>query len=244
MRPDFVVLPDPDAVAAELAARTEAALRDALGSRGQASLCLTGGSTPKPAYRRLASADLDWSRISVWWTDERMVPPDDSDSNYRMARGALLDHVEIPENSVYRIEGELDAAEAARRMDAALTEAFGADGPTFDVLHMGMGGDAHTASLFPGSPALDVSDRLAAATHAPPSSPVHERVTLTYPLLNRARQTLMAATGEGKRDALALVLAAYRGDAEDAPPSARVAPAGPMTWLVDRALADGLVEQS
>ena len=243
MRPEITVLPSPDAVASALATRTAAAIRQALDGEPRATLCLTGGSTPEPAYRQLARAEgIDWDRVHVFWGDERAVGPDDEDSNFRMAREALLDPVGLPDTNVHRIEGERGADEAARRYEADLEFFFGDDGVAFDVLHLGMGGDGHMASLFPGSPALGERDRRAIDTQSPPSSPVRHRVTLTYPAFAGARLTLVAAHGAGKREAFADVVGAYdRGVSSDAPPVARVATAGELVWLVDEALADGLV---
>ncbi|GAB5534377.1 MAG: 6-phosphogluconolactonase [Rubricoccaceae bacterium] len=241
MRPEILVLPTPAAVTHELATRTAAVLRETLATEPKASLCLTGGSTPAPAYRQLATmGDIDWQRVHLFWGDERAVGPDHPDSNYKMACETLLDAIGLPESNAHRIEGEHGADEAARRYEQTLREYFGEDGVRFDVLHLGMGGDGHTASLFPGSDALGEQERWAIDTVAPPSSPVRDRVTLTFPTLNAARTTWIAAHGEGKRPAFTDVLDAYGDTLERAsPPAARICPAGDCTWLIDRELAGG-----
>lgn len=235
--PEIIVLPTPAAVAEVLADRTATALRAALGAEPRVTLCLTGGSTPEPAYRRLAKAEgIDWARVHVFWGDERSVPPDHPESNVGMARRALLDAIEIPDENVHRMPGECPNDKGALVYEQALEQFFG-DDLAFDVLHLGMGSDGHTASLFPGSAALDEMERRVVATEAPAGSPVRERVTLTFAALNRARLCLVAATGEAKRDAFQSVLEAFDGEGVG-PPVARVVPAE-CIWLVDRALAQG-----
>ena len=241
MPPQIVVLDSPAAVADALASRTADALRAALASEPRASLCLTGGSTPAPAYRQLAGApDIAWDRVHVFWGDDRAVGPDDDDSNYRLARETLLDAIDLPDENVHRIEGERGAEEAARHYEGELEVFFGDAPVRFDVLHLGMGSDGHTASLFPGSPALDETERRVVDTLAPPSSPVLHRISLTVPALSHAALTLVAAHGTGKREPFAEAVAAYDGAATAGPPVARVRPEGELVWLVDRALADGI----
>ena len=240
MSPEVLVLPTPADVAHELATRTANALRATLTTDARAALCLTGGSTPAPAYRQLATmAGIEWDRVHVFWGDERAVGPEHEDSNYRMACDSLLDALDVPPTNIHRIEGERGAEEAARRYEQTLQEFFGDDGVRFDVLHLGMGSDGHTASLFPGSPALVETERRAIDTQAPPASPIRDRVTLTFPSLSRSRLTLIAAHGAGKRDAFAAVLDAYDGASEPpSPPVSRVRPTGDGLWLIDRELAN------
>ena len=239
--PEIVVLPTPAAVAEALADRTATALRAALAGEPRVTLCLTGGSTPEPAYRRLAQAEgIDWARVHIFWGDERSVPPDHPDSNVGMARRALLDAIEIPDDNIHRMPGECDHEKGALVYEQALEQFFG-DDLAFDVLHLGMGTDGHTASLFPGSPALDEMERRVVASTAPAGSPTPERVTLTYPALNRARLCLVAAAGEAKREAFQDVLDAFDGEGVG-PPVARVV-STECVWLVDRTLAQGMDDE-
>lgn len=242
MNAEIVVLPSKTAVAEALADRTAAALRAALAERSRVTLCLTGGSTPVPAYERLGRAEgIEWDRVHVFWGDERSVPPEHPDSNYGMARRTLLEPAGVPDSNVHRMPGECPNAEGANVYEQALEQFFG-DGLSFDVLHLGMGDDGHTASLFPGSPALGERDRRVVPTQAPPGMAVHDRLSLTLPTLAQARLCLVAAAGAGKREAFGHVLDAYDGAGTDVPPAARVAPEGDLVWLVDRDLAQGLLE--
>lgn len=241
MTAEIVVLPSKAAVAEALADRTAAALRAALAAEPRATLCLTGGSTPVPAYRRLAEAEgVDWERVHVFWGDERSVPPGHPESNYGMALRTLLGPAGVPESNVHRMPGECPPDEGSRVYEQALAQFFG-DGLRFDVLHLGMGDDGHTASLFPGAAALEERERRVVPAVAPASAAVRDRLTLTFPVLARARLCLFAAAGAAKRDAFSDVLDAYDGE-QAGPPAARVAPDGDLVWLVDRELAQGLMD--
>jgi 6-phosphogluconolactonase len=238
MTAEIVVLPTPAAVSEALADRTAASLRAALAQEPRVTLCLTGGSTPVPAYERLARAEgIEWDRIHVFWGDERCVPPDHPDSNYAMAHRTLLGPAGVPAQNVHKMPGECPPEKGALVYEQALEQFFG-DALRFDVLHLGMGADGHTASLFPGGDALAVDDRRVVATTAPPDAAVTDRLSLTFPALNAARLCLIAATGDTKRQPFADTLEAYDGEG-DGPPIARVQPEGNLIWLVDRALAQG-----
>jgi 6-phosphogluconolactonase len=241
----IVVLPDAEAVAREAVALWSRRARDAVAARGAFRVLLSGGSTPRRLFQLLAAADmrdsLPWRDTELFWGDERCVPPDHADSNYRMTREALLDAVGPPARGVHRLEGErgdLDAA--ARDYQAAVARAFGAavDGPPprFDLVLLGMGGDAHTASLFPGTAALGETDRWFVANEVPQLAT--RRLTATYPLLNAARAVVFLAAGADKAPALARVLAAT-GDSAAAP-ARGVAPQGTLEWVIDRAAAAGV----
>lgn len=241
MSAEIVVLPTPAAVAEALADRTAAALRAALSEKNRVTLCLTGGSTPVVAYARLAQADgVDWGRVHVFWGDERCVPPDHDESNFRMARRTLLDPARVPETNIHKMPGGCPPHEGAAIYEQALEQFFG-DDLRFDVLHLGMGDDGHTASLFPGTNALDEMDRRVAIGQAPADAAVRDRLTLTFPTLAQADLCLVAATGVNKRDAFSAVLDAYDGDGQG-PPVAQVSVDGTLIWLVDRALAQGLTD--
>ena len=210
-------------------------------------LALSGGSTPRPTYRLLArqrqGLTVDWSRVEVFWGDERCVPPDHPDSNYRMARQALLDHVQIPAGQVHRIQGELPPPEAAAAYRAELQAVLGDHRQRrFDLMLLGLGADGHTASLFPGTPAVQEQCRDVVAVHVQkghgrPSDAW--RVTLTLPVINDARHVIFLVSGERKADALARV------HAGEPLPAGLVQPTeGTLTWLVDRDAAAALPRHS
>jgi 6-phosphogluconolactonase len=159
------------------------------------SIVLTGGSGPGAAYRRAAARTPDWSAVTLWWGDERCVPPDDERSNYRLAKDTLLEHLEVQPQTVHRIRGEAPPAEAAAELDAAL------DGVELDLLLLGLGPDGHMASLFPGSPQVAITDRR--ATFGPPGfEPYVERVTFTVPTIQSARRIVFLVSGEEKAEAV------------------------------------------
>jgi 6-phosphogluconolactonase len=195
-------------------------------ARRGGSIVLTGGSTPGDAYRRAAAATPDWSGVTVWWGDERCVPPGDERSNYRLAKTTLLDHLEQQPAEVHRIRGELEPADAAGELDKAL------DGVELDLLLLGLGPDGHVASLFPGSPQLNVEGRR--ATSGPAGlEPWVDRVTMTLPTLRSARRIVFLVSGEEKADA---VSAAFAGEVtRDVPASlVRLAPV-PVEVFLDPA---------
>lgn len=234
---------DAEAVSRTAADALVLVARRAVAERGRFTLALAGGSTPRRLYGLLADArepfrgQVPWDRTHVFFGDERHVPPDHPESNYRMARQALLAHVGAA--SVHRMRGELpDAAGAAAAYQAELASFFeaGEDGPPprLDLVLLGIGADGHTASLFPGSEALEERRRWVAAPFVERLRA--HRITLTLPTLDRARQVLFLASGGQKADALARALAPPPGSA--APPAGRVRPAdGEVTWIADRAAA-------
>lgn len=197
------------------------------------TVSLSGGSTPKAAYQRLAGLAVPWSNLRLFFGDERVVPPDDEGSNFRMVRKALLERVPIPERNVHRIPGELDPRDAADRAEAELRQAFpGQDVPVFDITLLGMGADGHTASLFPGATEAGETERLYVPVHRP-DLPQPWRVSATLPVINASRHVVFLVSGPEKADVLRRVM-----DGDQTLPSARVAPSGELTWLVTRDLAD------
>jgi 6-phosphogluconolactonase len=187
--------------------------RAAVAARGKARIAISGGSTPKLAFTLLANpaepylAAMPWEQIEIFWVDERCVPPDDKDSNYRMTRGALLDKVPLKPEQIFRIEGELDPEEAAARYETAIRSDFrleGAELPTFDILALGMGDDGHTASLFPHTAAIHELGRVVVANHVPQKDTW--RVTLTWPVIVQARDVFFLIGGKDKADPLHRVL--------------------------------------
>ncbi len=210
---EFTVLESPEDVAATAAADIAEALRE-----GARSLVLAGGTTPRRCYELLAHLDVEWGRVTVLFGDERCVHPDHPDSNYRMARVALLDRVAPA--TVHRIPGELGPDEAA----SAYAHVIAGLAP-LDVVLLGIGEDGHTASLFPGHPELEAGGWAIGVRNAPKPPP--SRVTLTFQALRGARRVIILATGAGKADAVAR---AKRHEV----PSGMIAGA---RWLLDRAAA-------
>ncbi|CAN5623026.1 6-phosphogluconolactonase [soil metagenome] len=220
-----------EAAARDFVDRASAAIRET----GRFAVALAGGSTPEVTYAMLATEhadEVDWSNVHVFFGDERTVPPDDEDSNHRMANEALLSHVSV--GSVHRMKGELPPDEAATEYEEELREFFGPDEtPLFDLIQLGIGDDGHTASLFPNTAALEVTDCWVAQNPVPKTETV--RITLTIPVLNAAKAVSFLVAGEGKAEALKEVL-----EGEAAPqdyPSKFVQPAGDLNWMVDQEAA-------
>ncbi len=234
---DVQVYPHTLALAHAYAEATATGLRSALEGEPRATLCITGGSTPEAAYRLLAEADLPWNRIHIFWTDERMVPPDHEQSNYAMAKRTLLDASGVPESNIHRMQGELHPKEAAADYESVIHQFFGEDPVSFDVLHLGMGTDGHTASLFPGDPGLDEYERWAVPTRAPASAEIRQRLSLSFLALDTARLALVMVAGRKKAQAFADAIAAYESETLAPPPVTRVRPSGDLVWMIDRELA-------
>ena len=235
---EIVVLPGPEAVAQEAARRFVELAQQAVASRGRFSVALSGGSTPGALYRLLAEephrAQVPWRHVHLFWGDERCVPPEHPESNYRLARETLIAHAPVAAENVHRIRGELEPEAAARAYDCELQDFFCGPRPRFDLVLLGLGSDGHTASLFPGSPALDEKERLAVAATAHYADRPARRVTLTLPAINTARQVLFLVTGSAKAG---IVQAVLEG-AEARLPARLVRPtAGQLTWLLDDAAA-------
>ena len=234
----FEALDSPSDVARATADRFVAAALDAIQQRGTFRVALSGGSTPKQVYPLLLEPQrrdaVDWGSVQFFWGDERAVPPDHPESNFGVAYGTLISQLPgVRPDRIHRMPAEAeDLAAAALSYESELRLTFGARGdepPAFDLIWLGMGPDGHTASLFPGSPALDETRRWVVAAWAP----VQEawRMTLTFPVLRAARQTLFVVTGADKAEALERVRS---GDEEL--PAARVA-GDSVDWLVDAAAA-------
>lgn len=231
-----LVYETPEELAREAARGFAEAAEAAVAERGRFALALAGGSTPEATYKVLARDYADrafWRHTHVFFGDERTVPPESEDSNYRMARETLLDHVEV--EAVYRMKGELTPEMAAAEYERDLQGFFGSE-PVFDLVLLGIGGDGHTASLFPHTPALDVRDRWVAAN--PVQKLATDRLTLTVPVLNAARAVWFLVAGEGKAEALREIL---EGDADPREyPSRLVRPESGALWILDRAAASML----
>lgn len=204
-------------------------------SSGNFAVSLSGGATPRRLYELLGDADLPWRRVHWFWGDERFVPPDHPDSNYRMAREALLSRAPVAAANIHAIPTEgVSPEEAASDYEAMLKRFYGAETfsrgrPLFDVILLGIGEDGHTASLFPGDAALEEARRWVVAVRG---ARKEARITLTYPALQSSRETAFLVTGAAKGDALRRAQAGGRDV-----PAGRLRPAGNVHWLVDRAAA-------
>lgn len=246
---DLEVLPSA-ALAAEAAARKFIlAANDAIGSRGEFVVALSGGATPQSVYQRLAAepfaSSLDWSRVQVLWGDERCVPPAHEASNYRMARKTLLDTVPVREANLHRIHGEDDPSEAAagyqRVLRSVLRTPVGAprtvSGCRIDLVLLGLGLDGHTASLFPSATAHEAGSRWAVAARDP--SGLMWRVTLTPIVINAAADIVFLVSGGAKAAILRRVLEGPHRP-NDLPAQSITPTAGRALWLVDAAAASDL----
>lgn len=216
---------------------------EAVAGEGRARIAISGGSTPKAAFALLADPDqpwrgrMPWDNLDLYWVDERAVPPDDADSNYRMTREALLDHVPLRPEQIHRIEGELEPELAAARYESELRNGFrleGAELPTFDLIALGMGPDGHTASLFPRTEALHEMSRLVTANHVPQKDTW--RITLTWPVINQASSVFFLIAGADKAEILKEVLTGPR-DIERLPSQLIWPASGILTLILDRAAA-------
>jgi 6-phosphogluconolactonase len=235
---DLRVHPDGDALSREAARAILRSLDETLATADRFSLSLAGGQTPRALYRILATEYHDrvpWSRLHLFWGDERYVPRDDPRSNYRLARESLLDHVPIPPENVHPMPTDLpEPEEAAAAYERTLREWFRSSWPRFDLVLLGMGPDGHTASLFPRSPALAEQARWVVAVRAPVEPAV--RLTLTVPALNHAALVFFLVTGAEKAEVLGRVFA---GPSEPVThPAAAVRPEdGRVVWWADERAA-------
>ncbi len=225
------VLPDRPAMIARSLELVLSKLQTAIQERGKFTIALSGGSTPKPLYEAIATLQLPWDKIHVFWGDERYVSPDHPDSNQLMARHAWLDKVDIPPGNIHpMLTDETDPTVAAAKYEKHLQEFFQVqpgEFPAFDVILLGMGDDAHTASLFPHTEALNICDHLIAVGN----KDGQPRLTFTLPLLDASRCVIFIVSGKSKRPALAQVFAPEADNF--AYPSRFVQPSGELLWLLD-----------
>jgi len=229
------ILPDPAALARHVA---EWMTSLAVEAKGAFRVSLSGGSTPKALFALLASEEFvgrfPWSRVSWYWGDERFVPYDDPESNYRMAREAMLCKVPVPPGNIHPVPVDGAPEEAALRYERILQAAYGAAvldpaRPLFDITLLGIGADGHTASLLPNDPVLQERNRwVAAVSHGRPEV----RITMTYPVIESSRRVAFLVAGKDK----AAIFSAIRAGASQVP-AARVKPVGEIIWFVDKATA-------
>jgi 6-phosphogluconolactonase len=198
--------PDADSVAERAAAHLVRVIATAIEQRGVAHLALSGGTTPGRTFEQLAREQIDWEKVELWFADERCVPPDDAESNYRLADEKLLQPAAVAPDRVHRMHGELGPREGASRYASELAAALGPAPPVLDVAVLGIGPDGHVASLFPGAPSLAAPDGVACLGIEDSPKPPPKRITLTLPVLRAARDCLLLATGAGKSDAISAML--------------------------------------
>lgn len=250
-RNEVVVYANPDLLAAAAAARLVTRLVDVQAAKGSASVVLTGGGTGLAVLKELRGSSardaIDWSRLDIYWGDERFVPADSDDRNEKGAREALLDHVPVDPKRVHAMapsDGEF--GDDVDRAAAAYAEVLAAnagpedhgDVPAFDIMLLGLGGEGHTASVFPESPAVYETERTVVAVRNCPKPPP-TRISLTLPAIRRAREVWLMTAGEGKADAVALALA---GAGEVQVPVAGARGDRRTLWLLDRAAAGKLTK--
>ena len=237
------IAPDAAVLAQRGAEHLVELIEEAEAARGRVRIAISGGSTPKAMFHLLADPAqhyrqrIPWQALELFWVDERMVPPNHPESNYRMTREALLDHVPLRPENIHRIEGELEPHEAADRYEFALRQSFrleGAESPRFDILALGMGDDGHTASLFPHTEAIHEMSRLATANAVPQKDTW--RVTLTWPVINQAREVFFLIGGAEKSGILREVLLGP-GDVERLPSQLIWPASGILTMILDKAAA-------
>jgi 6-phosphogluconolactonase len=231
--------------AAELFADSAVA---AVAARGRARIAISGGSTPKAMFALLADPNqpflkqIPWDALDLFWVDERCVPPDNAESNYRMTDEAMLSRVPLAADHIHRMEGELDPEVAASRYESTLRNTFkleGAETPTFDLILLGMGDDGHTASLFPHTAALNEMSRLVVANHVPQKDTW--RITLTWPVINQGREVAFLIEGAAKAAILHQVLLGPYDP--ETTPSQLIRPASrKLLYLLDGAAASKLPE--
>jgi len=233
----IVTHPSRETLFDDAAAQIATAIDTACRARDRALVILTGGSTIPPVYERLArSAVVDWNRVELFWSDERCVPPDHPDSNYGMARDVLLEPAGVPQANVHRFKGEDSDSDRAAAIYAAEIEATLAnDAPRFDLTVLGMGADAHVASLFPGHPLIEETERWAGAVSADDfdvPEPAIDRLTLTPRAFHATREVLLVVTGANKAPAVRAVLGTVRDPARW-PAQLVDGPDSRVSWLLD-----------
>lgn len=212
--------------------------RAAIGTKGKFVAALSGGTTPRGLYTLLGSAPyvnaIDWRRIHLFWADERCVPPEHSESNYKLVRDTLLKNISLPEGNIHRVHGEAVPDEAARAYEQDIREFFGTlTFPNFDFILLGVGADGHTASLFPGSSAIAEPARIAVPVYL--EALQVNRVTLTLPVINHAANVLFLAAGKAKASILQNIL--YQDNSLRYPAGQILTENGTVAWFLDREAA-------
>jgi 6-phosphogluconolactonase len=245
-RTEVIVCRDATELAERAATWIATSARAAIAERGRFTLVLSGGSTPEKTYQLLGDkargTEIDWNSTCLFFGDERFVPADDPRSNVGMARRSLIERIGIPETQVFPMTTDgSDAADGARQYTATLARFFGVPDdswppPRFDLVLLGLGDDGHTASLFPGKPAITVDDHWVTASPPGRLPPPVDRITMTFSILNRARQTLFLVAGEKKAEIVREILEG--NPSVEKYPAAGIQPAaGNVVWLLDEPAA-------
>ena len=238
-----VIYPDTNTLSHEAAQYIVRLATEAIVSHGRFSIAISGGSPPRVLYGLLGDEpyrnQINWSQVEIFWSDERCVPPDSSDSNYQLAQEVLFSKLSISASQIHRMPADKPDRDAASlEYTQEMQRAFGTDGiPSFDLLQLGMGPEGHTASLFPHQPSLHEQQRLVMPVNVPKPPP--PRLTFTPPLLNAAKHVLFLVTGSDKADAVQAVLeGGYQP--EEYPAQIVRPPHGDVTWMLDTAAAGKL----
>ena len=234
MKAEQKVMPDAESLIEAATEQFVVSARNAIAKRGVFHVALAGGSTPKGLYKKLATSpyveQIDWSRVHLFFGDERCVLPTHEDSNFKMAREAMIDHIPIPQENVHRMPTEEGVApEVAIRYGRTLADTL--EGAPLDLVLLGLGPDGHIASLFPDSDALDVTDNMVTSLYVEKFD--SWRATMTYPTINAARQVIVFIGGEAK----AAIVKDITTDAVQGLPVQRLAPQGEYYWFMDKAAA-------
>ena len=230
--------PDAEALARAAAQEIADRLTEAVAQRGRAVMALSGGSTPRRTYQLLGADErVPWGNVHLFWGDERWVAADAPESNQRLVRETLLASGQLPAANVHPVPAAATPLDAARAYAQELRRFFASEGPSFDVALQGLGEDGHTASLFPGDPAVAETGRWVVAVPRSPQPPILPRITVTLPLLNRSRTVAFLVAGPAKASTLAAVLSEHGGDRF---PAARVHGHEATIWFVDDAAAASL----
>ena len=235
---DARIFPDLDALSRAVVEDSERVANEAVAARGRCMISLSGGKTPEKAYALWSTKfreRMPWAKTHFFWGDERFVSADDPKSNYRMTRETLFQHIPVPPENIHPIVTKFATAdEAAREYENVLRTFFADAEPSFDLLFLGVGPEGHTASLFPDSPALIEQKRWVVGVRAPAEPPV--RVSLTFPILRRARVTYLLLAGADKREIVATMREDLAGGREKLPVE-MLEPQGEAIWFLDRAAA-------
>ena len=234
MNKNIHVYSNKEKLVAETTERVIDSIEKAIQKNGLCNVALAGGNTPGGVYSMLATnpyqGRVDWGRLHFFWGDERMVPPEHQDSNFRMVQKTLLDHIKIPDVNVHRIRGEIAPEQAAEEYASLLNDHFKADLPEFDIILLGLGEDGHTASLFPETDAVEECEKHVVAVFVSKLSTW--RVTLTLPVLNAAREILFLVSGKSKSEIVQRIMS-IKQPAKELPATMVNPQNGELHWMLD-----------